>query len=158
MGEAELWFAKSRQGGFCTAIRLPDGRWAGAMKAGRLQSPLDGGGTVPGCQPTRSQVNDAAPDSPIFVINGFDFNEVIVNARGPGRDVWRLIYGVVDGARKPVRVVDRVSGRSAPVAEGHLFALAVHDLDPTQPKENGLRLVALDAHGRVVAGDPEAAG
>ena len=154
-GEAELWFATSRQGGYCTAIRLPDGRWAGAMKGGRLQSPLDGGGTAPGCQPTRQQVNDATPDSPIFVINGFDYNEVIVNAPGPGRDVWRLTYGVVDGERTPVRVVDRVSGRSAPVAEGHLFALAIHDPDPTRPKENGRRLVALDAHGRVVAGDPD---
>lgn len=64
-------------------------------------------------------------------------------------------HGVVDGAREPVRVVDRVSGRSAPVVEGHLFAIATHDPDPARSKENGLRLVALDAHGRVVAGDPD---
>ena len=29
VGKAELWFGTSRQGGFCTAIRLPDGEWAG---------------------------------------------------------------------------------------------------------------------------------
>lgn len=153
VGEAELWFARTRQGGFCTAIRLPDGHWAGTQ-----QSPLDAGrGSVPGCQPTRSQVNDAAPAS-IFVITGFDYNDVVVNAPGPGGNVWRVIYGTVDGAQTPVRVVDRVSGRSAPVAEGHLFALAVRDPYPKQLKEHGLRLVALDAHGRVVAGDPRAAG
>lgn len=158
VGEAELWFGRSRQGGFCTAIRLPDGQWAGTMRAGRRLSPLDGGGTAPGCQPTRQQANDAAPGSPIFVITGLDYDETIVNAPGPGRDVWRLTYGVVDGGRKPVRVLDRVSGRSAPVVEGHLFAIAIHDPDPTRFKENGLRLVALDAHGRVVAGDPDDAG
>ena len=115
-------------------------------------SPLDGGGTGPGCQATRRQANNATPDSPIFVITGFDCNEVIVNKPGRGRDVWHLYYGVVDGARTPVRVVDPDSGRSAPVAEGHIFALAVPE--PTRFKEQGLRLVALDAQRRVVAGDP----
>lgn len=149
VGEVQLWFGRSRQGGFCTAIRLPDGRWAGT-----LRSPFDGGGTVPGCQPTRTQVNDAVPDAPVFVIDGFDDNEAIVNTPGPGRDVWRVTYGTVDGTRPAIRVVDRVTGRSAAVAEGRLFVLAVHDPDPTRFRENGLQLVALDRHGRVVAGDP----
>lgn len=158
VGEVELWFADSRQGGFCTAIRLPDGEWAGTIRPGTMtmKSPLDRGSTHPGCQATRQQANAATPGAPVFVIDGFDFNDASVKAAGPGRDVWRLYYGLVDAARTPVRVVDRVSGRSAPVAEGRLFALAIPDRDPTRFKENGLRLVAHDAHGRVVAGDPKA--
>jgi hypothetical protein len=61
-------------------------------------------------------------------------------------------YGVVDGKRPAVRVVDRVSGRSAPVAEGRLFALAIPDPDPGHGK--ALRLDALDAAGQVVASEP----
>jgi hypothetical protein len=122
-----------------------------------MQSPLDAGGAAANCRPTRTQVNDAFPESPIFVINGFDVEQAGVNAPGPGRDIWRVAYGVVDGARTPVRVVDRRTGRSAPVADGRFFALAIHDPDPTRFIENRLRLVALDAHGRVVAGKPRAA-
>jgi hypothetical protein len=151
VGEVEMWFADSRQGGLCTALRLPDGRWAGIMRAGAPLSPLDRGGTAPDCRPTRSQVNDAG--SAIFVIDGLDFEEALVNAPGPGRDVWRVYYGVVDGTRTPVRVVDLVTGRSAPVAEGRFFALAIHDPEPGRLIEK--RLVALDARGRRVAGTSE---
>jgi hypothetical protein len=142
VGTVQFWYAESAQHGWCGALRLPGGGWIA-----RDGGPLDGGGAVPGCQPTRQQVNGAG--EPVFVLNGFDYVEGDVDARAEGHGFWRITYGIVEGRHQPVRVVDRVSGRSAPVLEGHLFALAVLDPDPS--KLNAMQLVALDADGRVVA-------
>ena len=59
---------------------------------------------------------------------------------------WRIYYGVVDGRGAAVRVVDTAAGRSAPVAHGHLFAIAVSG-DPS----GSVRLVAYARNGAVVA-------
>jgi hypothetical protein len=143
VGAATFWYATTKQGGWCGALRLPDGDWLGTGAGS-----LDAGGTVPGCYPTRAAINSAA-QTPVLVINGLDYQEDDVDARPLGGSYWRIRFGVVDVA-SAVKVVDRASGAEAPV-RGGLFELAVNDPDPTA--RTPFHLVALDTTGAVVADD-----
>ena len=140
VGPVAFWYGRTKQGGWCAGLRLQGGQWLGTGK-----SPLDGGGTVPGCFPTREMVNGAS-DKPVYVINGFDYVESDADARAADGEFWRIYYGrVVAGA---VRVTDLVSGVNAQVV-GNLFLLAVRDPDPSVNRN--LHLVAYDRAGKVVA-------
>src|SRR5437868_15084019 len=55
LGRIEFWYARTREDGWCGALRLPSGAWN--------DSP------VPGCQPSRKQVNATGS---VYVIDGFD--------------------------------------------------------------------------------------
>lgn len=147
-GTVEFWHADTRQGGWCGAIRLPDGGWAATNDG-------DGGGTAPGCYPTRAQTNG---DDPLLVLNGFDYYEVQLDARNRGGSFWRLYYGIVTGERPVVSVLDRSSGRRATASGGGRFILAIPDADPERavplPKgADAFGLVAYDAAGHVVASE-----
>ena len=140
VGRVELWYARARGGGWCAGLRAPGGVWAG--------TPGSDGGTVPGCYPTREQVNGAS-EPPVYEITGLDFYEGDFDGTDRGGSYWRVYYGVVSGGRPAVRVVDLVSGRSARVRPGDVFALAIPDADPYDA-DNALRLVAVDRNGRPV--------
>ena len=122
------------------ALRLPSGAWVGTG-----EDPVDAGGTLPGCWPTREQVHGNA--NPVYVITGFDYQEADIDARSSGGSFWRIQFGRVDvpGA---VRVTDLVSGRSARVADGHLFALAIPYSNP-----GGLTPLHLVAYGSGIVAD-----
>jgi hypothetical protein len=137
-GVATFWYADTRQHGWCAALRLPTGAWAGTTGSE--------GGTVPGCFPTRSQVNSQGA---VYMLTGFDYQEGDLTVDGR---LWRIYYGRVDGKRPAMRVVDRHTRRSVPVHRGHLFALAV----PSSPDRNALHLEAFDGRGRVVADERHA--
>lgn len=141
VGTVEFWYARSREGGWCGALRLPSGSWVGTGA-----DSIDGGGTVPGCYPTREAVNGSTA-KPVYVIDGFDYEEGDVDARAHGGSFWRVRYGkvAVPGA---VRVADTVSGRSAPLVHGDLFALALPDPNPDVGTK--VHLVAYDAAGKIV--------
>jgi hypothetical protein len=143
VGAVGFWYGKTKEGGWCGALQLPGGDWLGTGSGS-----LDAGGTVPGCYPTRAAINSAST-TPVLILNGLDYQEDDVDARSLGGSFWRIRFGIVDvpGA---ARVVDRVSGTSAPVEAG-LFELAVADPDPTG--STPFHLVALDAGGAVVADD-----
>jgi hypothetical protein len=144
VGMLELWFAETEQRGWCAAIRLPHGNWAGTKEA-------SGGGTAPGCYPSRAQVN-AASDPPVFVITGLDYYEINVDARDAGGKFWRVLYGVTELKQPPARVVDTISGREADILSGRVFALAIADGHPEVPSLTPLsHLVAYDAKGNVIA-------
>jgi hypothetical protein len=144
VGALELWVAETKQHGWCGAIRLPDDKWAGTKES-------SGGGTAPGCYPSRAQVN-AASNPPVYVISGFDYYEIEVDAREAGGTFWRVIYGVTELDKPPMRVVDTVSGRDAAILSGRVFAFAVADLHPEAPSPTPLsHLVAYDAKGHVIA-------
>lgn len=143
-GHATFWYARTRQGGWCSAIRLPGGGWAGTG-----EEPIDAGGTMPGCQPTRSQINAGSGGTPVLEIDGFDYDEDLVGARTEGHGIWRILFGEVNGKTPPTKVVDEVSGREAAVEEGHLFVLAIPNRDSMQIAP--VHLVATDAAGAVVA-------
>jgi hypothetical protein len=146
VGRIAFWVAASRQHGLCTALRLPGGSWSGLEG-----SPIDEGGTVPGCAPTRAQVDRSKP--PVYVLDGFDYQEAIV--RGHDGRQWRIEFGRVSSRRgRPVIVRDTLSGITARVTRGGWFAIVFPIRDP-----NALpawRLQALDADGRIVAHEPHA--
>jgi hypothetical protein len=142
VGTVEFWYARTAQNGWCGALRLPSGAWLGTG-----DDPLDAGGVVPGCFPTREQINNQ-DGGPVFVLTGFDYYEGDIDARERGGSFWRVQFGKVT-ARGATRVTDLVSGRSAPVVHGDLFALAVPYADPGGP--SALHLVAYDSDGKVVA-------
>jgi hypothetical protein len=144
VGSIAFWYGRSAEGGWCAALRLPSGDWLGTGK-----DELDGGGTVPGCFPTREAVNDATT-KPVYVINGFDWVEDDVDARSNGGSFWRIYYGRIT-AKDAVRVSDLTSGRSTSVVRGGLFMLAVPDPDPT--RVNDLHLVGYASDERIVADD-----
>jgi hypothetical protein len=138
VGPVQFWFGRTRTHGWCGALRLPSGDWVGTGR-----DPLDAGGTVPGCEPTRAQINTQGR---VYVINGFDYEEADVDATGRGGSFWRIEYGLIR-IRGAVRVTDRLSGRSAPIARGGAFALALPFPDGDA---SPMHLVAHDADGKVV--------
>ena len=142
IGRVSMWTGRAAQGGWCAALRLPDRHWLGTPG----DEARDGGGTAPGCYPTRKQTNDAA-GQPMLVIDGFDYQENLVATLGDNA-MWRIDYGRIT-AKHAVRVKDLISGRSSPVHNGW-FIVAVLDpnaMDASQP----LHLVALDRHGRIIS-------
>jgi hypothetical protein len=144
VGSVAFWYGRSTEEGWCAALRLPSGSWLGTGK-----DKLDGGGTVPGCFPTREAVNGASTE-PVYVISGFDYVEDDVDTRSVDGEFWRIYYGRITTAGA-VRVTDLASGRSTPVIDGGLFMLAVLDPDPTNLNE--LHLVAYGGDGKVAADD-----
>jgi hypothetical protein len=142
-GRIELWYAETEQGGWCGALRLPDGAWAGTKGTS--------GGTAPGCYPSRTQVNHAG-DSPVFVITGFDYYDVEIDARDQGGEFWRVVYGVTEPETPAARVVDTISGRSATILSGRVFAIAFPDDNPEQAAPGRMwHLVAYGPNGKVIA-------
>jgi hypothetical protein len=143
VGAVQYWVADTEQHGICTALRLPDGTWAGLQHNGRV------GGSMPGCRPTRAQLSGGA-----LGLDGFDHQESAV-IDSSGRP-WLLDYGVVTAPGHATQIRDTVSGTSAHVVDGKYFALAVpsrrqrlgrrnpshgfrrlrsdHRADPKQPK------------------------
>jgi hypothetical protein len=138
VGPVQYWFARTRTHGWCGALRLPGGDWLGT-----LRSSLDVGGTVPGCYPTRAQVNG---QDPVYILNGFDYDEADVDAHGRGGGFWRIEYGRVT-IRGAVRVTDLHSGRTALIGRGGTFALALPFPDRYRAP---MRLVAEDAGGKII--------
>jgi hypothetical protein len=138
-GRVAFWYGETRQGGWCGALRAPDGGWLGTPGVGA-------GGIVPGCFPTRAQVND---QDQVYVLNGFDYGEDDIDLRATGGGFWRITFGRVTGLRPAARVVNVASGTSAHVAEGTLFVIALRDPDPSRPFP--VHLVAYDRAGKVVA-------
>jgi hypothetical protein len=144
LGRVQLWTASTAQHGICTALRLPDGVWAGSGT-----SRFDGGGALPGCTPTRGQINQAMP-RPVYAIDGFDYTEGLLRGRD-GR-LWRVEYGVVSTRGRPAEVTDTVSGIRTRVAAGRYFALVLPVPNPTARPV--WHLVARSARGRVLASEP----
>ena len=144
VGPVAFWYGRTTQGGWCAGLRLRGGDWLGTGK-----NPLDGGGAIPGCLPTREMINKASKE-PVLVINGFDYVESDADARRAGGGFWRIRFGRITtpGA---VRVTDLISGESTEVIDKNLFLLAMRDPDPS--KNTPLHLVAYNSAGKVVADD-----
>ncbi len=133
VGAVQFWVGDTKQHGYCVALRLPNGNWAGLEDVARL------GGSVPGCQPTRAQVGAGA-----LILSGFDYTDAEVPTKsGKGLD---LVYCQIVAPGHPTKVRDDFSGVAAPVIDGKYFMLV------TQAGDSGnIHLVALDAAGKVIA-------
>jgi hypothetical protein len=138
MGRFEYWIALSRpKGRLCLAIRQPDGTWADLGKNSLF------GGPVPGCG-----FNWQAG-------HGFAYYPTTIDA--PGRRVWRIVYGYAPTTGHPVQIRDRISGVTAPVADGRYFAIVLpycHGRGCDRPAPFAyFQLQTLDASGRVLVTD-----
>lgn len=144
VGPVALWHADTKEGGFCLGLRLSNGAWLGTPpQAGG--SPLDGGGSVPGCFPTG-------------VIDGgnhhLEWLENDIDARSVGGTEWRIRSGVIT-APGAVKVTDLATGESTNVIDGDLFILAIQAPNPSAPpyRSPHIHLVAYDKAGNVIASD-----
>jgi hypothetical protein len=144
VGPIVVWHGVTKQGGWCLGLRLSSGSWLGTLpRDGR--SPLDNGGSGPGCFPTG-------------VIDGgnhhLEWLENDIDARSVGGSEWRIRSGVitVPGA---VKVTDLATGTSTNVVDGDVFALAIQAPNPSAPPYQSpkLHLVAYDNAGNVIASD-----
>ena len=133
IGSVQFWVGDTKQHGYCVALRLPNGSWAGLGDQATL------GGSIPGCQPSRRQVGWGA-----LILSGFDYTDADVLTRS-GRAV-DLVYGQIVAPGDPTKVRDDYSGASAPVIDGKYFMLVT----PTGQTDN-THLVALNASGKIVA-------
>lgn len=144
VGPVALWHAETKQGGWCLGLRLSNGSWLGLRWQGG-GSPLDAGGSVPGCFP--SGVIDGGNHHLEWLENDIDATSV-------GGTFWRIRSGVitVPGA---VKVTDLTTGQSTNVVDGNVFMLAIRAPDPHTPGDNSpvLHLVAYDKAGNVIASD-----
>lgn len=140
VGPVAFWHADTKQGGWCAGLRLSNGAWLGTG-----DSPLDDGGTVPGCFPTG--VIDAGND-------GLEWLENDIDAHSVGGVSWRIRSGLIT-APGAVKVTDLTTGKSTGVVDGDLFILAIEAPNPSVPpyKSPRLHLVAYDTAGDVVASD-----
>jgi hypothetical protein len=133
VGAVQFWVGVTKQHGYCVALRLPNGSWAGLTG-------LDGvGGSIPGCQPTRAQVGAGA-----LILSGFDYTDEDVLTRGGGE--LDLVYGQIVAPGHPTKVRDDFSRATTSVIDGKYFMLVLQ-----AGQSNDVHLVALNASGRVVA-------
>lgn len=140
VGPIAFWYGPAHQGGWCAGLRLSDGSWLGTGA-----SPLEGGGAVPGCVPTRQMINGKS--------DGFDWHENDVDASSVGGGYWRIRFGRIT-APGAAKVTDLVSGTSTDVIDGDLFILAFQDNGTNAPTNFAqVHLVAYDKAGKVVADD-----
>jgi len=131
VGRFQLWVALSRpKGWLCTAIRQPDGTYAGLPSGGSYQL----AGPMPGCGMLGLQD-----------IRGFDYWPSSIGS-ADGREWW-VAWGYAPRTGHPVEVRDEVSGIIAPIGDGRYFAIAIPQTRP------GFRLQTLDAAGRVLVTD-----
>ena len=131
VGPVEYWVANTQQDGICTALRLPDGTWAGLQHSGQV------GGAMPGCRPTRAQLSGGA-----LALSGFDDQDsAVIDSSG---SPLLLDYGVVSIAGA-TQVRDTVSGATAPVIDGKYFALAIRPVG--NDWGDHIHLVALNSSG-----------
>jgi hypothetical protein len=136
VGAMQYWVADTEQHGICTALRLPNGTWAGLQHNGRV------GGSMPGCRPTRAQLSRGS-----LGLDGFDHQDSAVIDRS-GKP-WLLDYGVVSAPGHTTRVRDTVSGTNARVVAGQYFVLVVRPVGRDWGDDIHLR--AFDASGRTTA-------
>jgi hypothetical protein len=136
VGAIQYWVADTEQHGICTALRLPDGAWAGLQHNGHV------GGSMPGCRPARAQLSRGS-----LGLDGFDHQDsAVIDSSGKP---WLLDYGVVTAPGRATHVRDTVSGTSARVVDGKYFALAVRPVG--RDWGDNIHLRALDASGRTTA-------
>ncbi len=131
VGRFQFWIALSRpKGWLCTAIRQPDGTWAGLPSGDKYQlsAPMPGCGTL-GWQ-------DA---------HGFAYWPSSISS--PDGRQWWIAWGYAPTAGHPVAIRDKVSGLTAPIGDGRYFAIVIPQNRP------GFGLATLDAAGRVLVTD-----
>lgn len=151
-GTVQFWAARTKQGGACGAIKLPDGAWAAYPFTRHMTGGLYGG-TVPGCIDTdqqRSIGEHGQPSAEAPTV--FQGDQDQVKSRN-GR-IWELFYGYVTTQGRAVKVQDPPSGRTAPVMPDGYFLFV--EPPSTAPSPDPLNV--LNAAGQQLQPDYTRAG
>ena len=123
-GNVQFWGAKTtRTGGFCFALKLPNGAWANDRSDGLAALTRAGsiGGTAPGCFITRSQASikygeSAAP------LEAWE-----ADVQSKHGKLWTIYYGYVEARGKAATVRDPRTDHTAHVNRDGYYIL----VDPT---------------------------
>lgn len=156
-GTVQVWGATTKPGGFCFALKLPDGDWGGFHIS---QDAQDGwfGGSIPGCFQTRQQqILKQTPLKPgqqpsgttgqlLYPLPVDQWDNEIKNSAGQQYVIY-VGYVEVQGTAATVR--DPATGASAPVLTGGYFALA----EPSHGGDDSAALQVLDAAGQQLKPD-----
>lgn len=118
-GRVQFWAARTKQGGACAAIKLPDGAWAAYPFTRHMTGGLYSG-AVPGCIDTDQQRSIGEQGHPsVEAPTVFQGSQDEVKSRS-GR-IWELFYGYVTTQGHASKVQDPPSGRTAPVMPDGYF-------------------------------------
>lgn len=157
-GRVQFWGASTQQGGFCQALKLPDGHWGG------IRPDVFGGGgfysgSLPGCLPTQQQQVLAEPavarGQQPSADTGQDIGPIPLQAYdtnikgGDGRQ-WSIWYGFVETQGSAVSVRDTVTGTTGTVTKDGFFMTAVPEPSGTNLNGDYGHIEAVDAAGNVL--------
>lgn len=151
-GEVQFWTARTKQGGACAAIKLPNGTWAAYPLT---PHPTAGfyDGPVPGCIDTDQQRSIGEHGHPsVEAPTVYQGNQDEVKSRN-GR-IWELFYGYVTTQGHAAMVQDPPSGRTAPVRPDGYFLFV--EPPSTAPSPDPLNV--LNAAGQQLQPDYTRAG
>lgn len=121
VGTFQYWGAQTQNGEWCMAFRGPDGVWAGTQTqaAGKDDPSYNFTGDVPGC--------GAYSNNPLGGGFHWSTDEIGPNVAGNGtatvNDLSAVIFGAIDNPGAATHVIDAATGASAPILDGHYFAL-----------------------------------
>jgi hypothetical protein len=161
-GQVQFWGAPTTQGGFCFAIKLPDGSWGGYPLS---LHPRGGwvGGSIPGCTSTQEHqvITEPAVPAGQHLTNADDgladngdligptpveqWRQQVKSSNGK---LWNLSIGYVEVQGTAATVRDPGSGATAPVTTNGYYLL----VEPSGGGEGG-DLKVLDVAGEQLPPD-----
>ncbi len=144
VGAFQYWGGQTQNGEWCMALKAPDGLWAGvaADATGQADSHYNFNGSVPGCG---AYSNEPQGD-------GFHWSVDEIGPTIPGNrtatinSLSAVIFGAIDNPGAASSVINATTGTSAPILNGHYFALV-------EPRSSlgTIQLKAVDTTGDVIA-------
>lgn len=156
-GTVQFWGAATKQGGFCFAIRLPDGSWGG------YPNPQDSsggwyGGAIPGCMPTaQQQVISEKPGQVRGIAEPVFWDYDWIKARSG--QLWHVLFGYVTAQGHAATVQDTTTHATTAVTRDGYFLL-VEAPQPTGAGSGGgePQLRVLNAAGQLLQPDYTSGG
>jgi hypothetical protein len=140
-GKVQFWAGTTKQGGFCFAVLLPNGSWAGYPMSPHLTGGFYGG-AAPACIDTEQQRSMGEGGQPSVeaptTIEGFD--DEVKSRTG---HIWELFFGYVTTQGRAATVKDPASGHTTPVSPDGYYLL----VEPPSSGDYSARLEVLDAAG-----------
>lgn len=156
-GSVAVWGATTKPGGFCFALKLPDGDWGGFHTSQDAQNGW-AGGSIPGCFQTRQQqILKQTPlkrgqqpsgtnGQELYPLPVEQWDNEVKNSAGQQYVIY-VGYVEVQGAAATVR--DSATGASTEVLAGGYYALA----EPSTSGDDSAELQVLNAAGRTLKPD-----
>jgi hypothetical protein len=151
-GTIQFWGATTRQGGFCFAIKLPDGSWGDYPVSTHPRGGWDGG-AAPGCIPTpQQQAVSEKPGRARQIAEPLFSDDNWIKTRS-GQN-WHVLFGFVTAQGHAATVQDTTTKSTAAVTRDGYFLL----VEPPQPIGAGngsgeTQLRVLNAAGQPLAPD-----